>query len=154
MDVQYINAFVESIDSVFSTMLSVSVEIDRPHIKEDPNATHDVSAIIGMSGEMVGVVVLSFPTPSAEKIASKFAQTELKVGNPDLVDALGELVNMISGGAKAKFKNRQAYINIPTVIIGREHQVFKQRNTATIAIPCKSDMGEFVLEVSLKPRTS
>ena len=68
MDPVYISAFVTSIQNVFSTMFQLPVEVGEPRIKADRTATHDVSGIIGVSGSMVGTIVLSMPKDAARSI--------------------------------------------------------------------------------------
>jgi Holliday junction resolvasome RuvABC endonuclease subunit len=48
-------------------------------------------------------VVLAFPTETAERVVSLFCGQQLAAGTPDFADAIGELVNMVSGGAKAVY---------------------------------------------------
>ena len=72
MDPQYITPFIKSTKNVFSTMLNMPVTIDEPSIKAGSPATYDVSGIIGMSGDVVGSVVLSFPKETAEKLVTAF----------------------------------------------------------------------------------
>ena len=103
MDPAFITPFIASIRNVFSTMMKLEVKIGDPHIKGDPGTSYDVSGIIGMSGDVVGSVVVSLPQPVAASIASRFLSTEIKVDSPDLSDAIGEIVNMISGNAKSMF---------------------------------------------------
>lgn len=150
IDVSYITAFVESISNVFSTMLAMQVEVQKPRIKQDFEPNYDVSGIIGLSGDVVGVVVLSFPTDVALGVAGQFTGMELEVESEDFADAIGELVNMVSGGAKAKFEGKQASISVPSVVVGKGHKVFRERGAPSIELPCKCAKGEFVLEVTLK----
>ena len=72
------------------------------------------------------------------------------VEEEDFVDAIGELINMISGNAKAQFPTENVTISCPSVVIGKSHAVFGQKDVITITIPCKCDAGEFRLDVSFK----
>jgi len=147
VDPSDIMAFVKSVQNVFSTMLQVPLQIGTPTIKTDTQPPFDVTGIIGMSGDVEGSVVLSFPTATAERVVSIFSSTEITKAHPDFPDAIGELVNMISGGAKAQFKNKKVTITCPSVIIGADHVVHGRRDSKCIMIPCGSDLGDFVVEV-------
>ncbi|MBL4591081.1 MAG: hypothetical protein JKY96_03890, partial [Phycisphaerales bacterium] len=72
MDPAYITAFVTSIQNVFSTMFQLPVEVGEPSIKTDRTMTHDVSGIIGVSGSMVGTIVLSMPSETASSVVTLF----------------------------------------------------------------------------------
>ncbi len=153
MDQSYIIPFVKSVQNVFETMLQLPVQVGQPELKQPGDASHDVSAIIGMSGDVEGSVVLSFPTATAERIVVLFTGTELDANHEDFADAVGELVNMVSGGAKAQFEGKEVTISCPSVVVGQSHQVYGRKDVIAICIPCESDCGEFNVEVSIRQST-
>lgn len=151
MDASYITPFVKSIQNVFSTMLQLPVTVNTPQIKQDSTPTHDVSGIIGMSGDVIGTVILSFKTDSAESIVALFCGEKLESGTADFADAVGELVNMVSGGAKALFlDSKDVSISCPSVIVGKDHGVALPSDVPCVVIPCSTDCGEFVIEVAIR----
>ena len=151
MNPSYITPFVASIKNVFSTMLQLDVTVLEPKLKEAPDPTHDVSGIIAMSGEVEGNITLSFNTEAASAIVALFCGEKLEPGTPDFVDAVGELVNMVSGGAKAKFpQGGGVSISCPSVIIGSSHTVSNRSDTPCVIIPCSTDCGELTIEVALR----
>src|SRR4051794_9765160 len=77
IDVKLIVPFVNSVRSVFATMVKVGTEVERPRLKMQPAPSYDVSSIIGFSGQIVGSVVVSFQREAAEALASAFACTPL-----------------------------------------------------------------------------
>lgn len=141
--------FVNSVRNVFSTMVKVPTEIDRPHVKNATNASYDVSSIIGFSGDIVGSVVVSFQLEAAKKFVAAFAQMELEVDTPDFADALGELANMIAGNAK-KDLGCKASISTPSVIVGTGHHIARLSDVPTLIVPCRTPVGDFAVEVSIK----
>lgn len=153
MDASYITPFVSSIQNVFSTMLQLPVSINEPKVKDGPNPTHDVSGIIGMSGDVSGSIVLSFPRETAERIVALFCGEQMDADSGDFADAIGELVNMVSGGAKAQFPDgKKVSISVPSVVIGEGHTVANQTDAPCVMIPCDTDCGELVIEVAIKER--
>ena len=151
MDMAYIDSFITSTSKVFETMLNLPVEAGAPGIKMPGTPTHDVSAIIGLSGDMEGAAILSFPSASAQRIVSLFTGEPLETSHPDFADAIGELVNMIAGGAKALFKGQKVTITCPSVVIGSEHIVHGRKDVTCVVIPCMCDCGEFAVQVVLRP---
>lgn len=151
MDASYILPFIASTKSVFSTMLQLNVTCEKPVMQNAiPSRNSDVSGIIGMSGDVLGTVVLSFPMDSAQQVVAKFVGMEVAPDSEDFGDAIGEIVNMISGGAKAKFEGKTVSISCPSVVVGREHKVQQMSDALCIAIPCRSECGDFNVEVSMK----
>lgn len=149
IDPRLIAPVVQSIRNVFSTMVKLEVNILRPRLKTTPVPTYDVSGIIGLSGDLIGSIVLSFKMDSAVKIASTFAGTTLDPNGPDFPDAVGELANMIAGGAKRAYGGL-ADITVPNVIVGQGHAVARLRDVPCIVVPCQTALGEFAVEISIK----
>lgn len=150
MDQSYIIPFVRSVQHVFDTMLQLPVQVGTPSLKKNGQPSYDVTGIIAMNGDVQGSVVLSFPTVTAERVVSLFTGVELTRTHEDFADAVGELVNMISGNAKAQFTGKTVSISCPSVVIGADHVVFASKDVVGITIPCSSDCGEFAVEVSIK----
>ncbi|XVJ59455.1 MAG: chemotaxis protein CheX [Tepidisphaera sp.] len=149
MDVRYITPFIEAVRSVFSTMIHIDVTLGKPHVSETL-PRFDISGIIGMSGDVVGSVVLSFPAPVAKVVIGKFAGSDLPITSPDFADALGEIVNMISGAAKAKFEGKKVSISTPSVVIGPGHTIARTARTVCISLPCQVYCGEFSIDVAIR----
>lgn len=150
MDSSYIIPFVKSIQNVFETMLQLPVQVGSPELKREGEPSFDVSGIIGMSGDVEGAVVLSFPTATAERVVKLFTGMDLQQTHPDFADAIGELVNMVTGSAKAQFQGRKVSISCPSVVVGKDHMVFGRKDSACISLPCVSDCGDFAIDVLIR----
>jgi len=131
MDVRFVNAFVMSVCNTFETMCSLKVHVDKPCVSDD--TVGDVSAVIGFSGDAAGSVIIEFDFETASKIATAFAQTEIDPDHEDFADALGELANMVAGGAKAKFDGLKVDISLPSVVIGPHHRFPSSKNSQAVA---------------------
>jgi chemotaxis protein CheX len=149
INVKLIVPFINSVRNVCSKMLNTTATIQRPNVKAAPAPLYDVSAIIGFSGEIIGSVVVSFPKETAIKAVAAFAGMPIDAASADFPDAVGELANMIAGGAK-KDLGANASISCPSVIIGSGHSIARLRDVPCLAIPCETGLGAFVIEVSIK----
>jgi chemotaxis protein CheX len=149
LDPKLIVPLINSIRAVFSTMVKLEVTIQRPHVKTPPVPPSDVSGIIGLSGDFIGSIVVSFQMEAAARIASLFAGTTLAPDSPDFPDAIGELANMIAGGAKKSFGG-MANITVPNVVIGDGHTIARLSDVPCLVIPCQTPVGSFAAEVSIK----
>jgi len=150
MDVRYINPFVAAIKNVFSTMVNTEIKTGKPYVvPSNSEPCSDVSAVIGLSGDVVGCVVLSLPLQTACNTASRFAGIDMDQTHEDFTDALGELANMVAGHAKSKLEGLSVSISLPSVIIGRDHVVSQSRQRPRLLLPCESDLGPFQVEVAM-----
>lgn len=145
-----VGPFINSVRAVFTTMVKAApVTVEKPHIKAIGEPAHDVSAIIGFSGEVVGSVVVSFQMSAAVALVSSFAGMPIEPGTPDFADAAGEIANMIAGHAK-KDLGVVASITVPSVIIGPGHTVARLSDVPCVVIPCTTSVGNFTVEISVK----
>lgn len=149
IDPKLIVPFVNSVRNVFSTMVHVKTEVARPMVKTSPAPSFDVSSIIGFSGDIVGSVIVSFELSAARKLVTAFAGMEMDEHSPDFADALGELANMIAGGAK-KDLGVNASISTPNVIMGHGHVISPIKDVHCLVIPCKTEVGDFTVEINIK----
>lgn len=150
MDSAYILPFFKSIKNVFTTMLAMDVSPNAPTIQNTDFPPHNVSAIIGLSGDVTGSVVLSLPTSTAKDLVEAFLGPGMDFSQEDMADAIGELVNMIAGGAKAEFHGKDVSISTPTIIMGMGHRVYGRRKNPIIEIICDCDKGDFVVHVLIE----
>jgi len=106
---------------------------------------------VGLSGRAVGTVVLSFSEPVALKAASTMLQTEATRINAEVLDAVGELTNIVAGGAKAQLEELDLMASLPSVITGRNHEVHFPSNVTPICIAFDTPWGKLSLEVGMAP---
>jgi chemotaxis protein CheX len=144
----FVDHFATSVREVFSTMLATTVTVGTPVRKTDPAPRHDISAVIGFSGNVVGSMVLSFDRSVASTIVQTFTGMPAAVDSQDFADAVGELANMVAGAAKKHF-GTLASISLPSVILGAGHAVARLHDIPCIIIPCTTALGRFDIEVSI-----
>jgi chemotaxis protein CheX len=149
MNVDYINPFLTSTISVFQTMLQCKLERGTPYLKNGAQAKQEVSGVIGLSGKAQGIVVLGLSRDAALGVAESLLQERPTEINADVTDAVGELVNIIAGSAKAKLEHLNMSVSLPTVITGKGHSVEFPTKVTPICIPFLSPWGEITVEVGL-----
>lgn len=149
MKVEYINPFLTSAISAFDTMLGCRLMRGTPYIKNASQPEHEVSGIIGLSGKARGTVVLSLSRQAALNVTGVLLQEQPTEINADVADAVGELTNIIAGGAKAKLEHLDLSVSLPTVITGKCHCVEFPRKATPICIPFESEWGHITVEVGL-----
>lgn len=150
METKFIMPFMTSIKNVFGTMLKTKVTFGAPSLKQQGQVSHGVSGIISFTGSVSGNIVVSLPLDVAAEAIRRFAGIVLPPDHPDFIDAIGELVNMIAGGAKASFGREDVAISCPSVVMGHDHQLFQRKDQAVVVVPCQSEAGAFVTEIGLK----
>jgi chemotaxis protein CheX len=106
------------------------------------------TAIIGLSGTVRGAVAIAFPSTTARNVVKRLVQTEGPMGDEDINDALGEIANVIAGSAKARFKDHDISISLPTIVRGLKYTIMHPKDSITLSVPFESEVGPFTLNVT------
>ncbi|MHC4886493.1 MAG: chemotaxis protein CheX [Planctomycetota bacterium] len=155
VNVEFINPFIESTKSVFKTMAGIDAERKKLYLKEDHKMMGDVSGVMGLSGDASGSVVISLPKSLAIGLVAKMLGEEPGTEiTPDICDGIGEIINMISGQAKASLTKTKYHfqISIPTVVQGPEHEISHKKGTPNIAVLFEAQGQEFLIQICLSPK--
>jgi len=152
VDVSYINPFIIATDNCFQTMMRLVVKPGTPQLKRYPYPSYDISGVIGLSGEAQGSISLSFSNSTATSFVKKMLGDISSVSEDDVIDGVGEIVNIIAGNAKAYLTKYDLSISLPNVIIGDNHTLAGQSGSPTIVVPFISGELNFIMEVSLKTK--
>jgi chemotaxis protein CheX len=149
MTADQINPFLIAASDVFTQMLGWPLERGQPFLPKGFAPQYEVTGVIGLTGKTTGTVALSMPRTLALAVAEQLLgepQTELTA---QVVDAVGELTNMIAGAAKARLEALQLSLGLPTVVTGQETAIAFPSRAVPIAIPFTSPRGPLVIEVGL-----
>ena len=149
MNVDYINPFLEGTVNVLKTMAMVDPNPGKPFLKKNAASIGDISGIIGITGATEGSLAVTFSESCILHIVSNMLGEKFTSINADIVDAVGEITNMISGDARRILGEGGLSLeaSIPTVIRGRGHIVEHVANSPTIVIPFDTIHGKFTVEV-------
>lgn len=154
---QYIQPFVDVCLSVFPEFVGSPVTAERPHFM-DKNDAHDwdVSAIIGLTGEARGAVVISMKKQLALRLTGILTGAEHPDMDDEVVDAIGEIINIIAGNAKRGLEESfRLVISLPTIVKGAGHTIQWPNDQARIiCIPFRIfETDSFCLSVAIESHT-
>ena len=152
MRAEYINPFIRSLTNAFETMIGCEVKRGQLSLGTQPERLHEVSGIIGLSGTAVGTVVLSLSREVALKVAAALLLVDPEDITGDVIDAVGELTNIVAGAAKGELDQFKLSISLPTVVTGRDHRMRFPSNVTPILVPFSTPWGPMALEVGLAPQ--
>ncbi len=150
--VEFINPFISAVSKTFETMVNLKVNRSAPTLKENQRTLYPISGIIGLSGNIVGTVILTMSESLALKAASVMLMDELKEIDPDVLDAIGELTNMVAGNAKAQLEEYKLSLSLPNVICGEGTEVRFPERSQPITIPFDSEFGPLAIEIGFGDR--
>lgn len=154
MDVKYINPFLAGTLEVLNKMARIDAVPGKPHVKTDDAASGDVSGIIGITGDALGSLALSFSEACICKIVANMLNEQFDGVTQEIIDATGELTNMISGASRTQMEKMglSVYAAIPTVVHGRQHTISHILKSPSIVIPFSTAAGPFFVDVCIKTK--
>ncbi len=155
MDVNYINPFLQGTLDVLKKMAFITAIPGKPFVKKSTASAGDVSGIIGITGDATGSLALSFTEPCICEIVNSMLGENHAAINAEIIDAVGELTNMISGSARNLMEKEgiKAFAAIPTVVHGKNHTINSIYNVPSIIIPFSTATGLFFVDVCMKTTT-
>ncbi len=153
MKVQFINPVIKSTLIVFSTMAHIEPKVGAPKIKNNLQIVQGKN-ITGLM-DMVGAkgkasIALTFSESAILLIASKMMPPDMKVTSIDgmVIDLVGELANMVLGGAKSELEciGYHFKLSLPTIIFGSDYLIAHKTTAPIISLPFTMPAGEFFIE--------
>jgi chemotaxis protein CheX len=89
----------------------------------DQESGHDVTAMVGLAGQLCGVLSVRCDRKAAALMTSKMLGVELDKVGPEVSDAFGEVCNMVAGNFKNKIAGlaEGCMLSPPTVITGSDY---------------------------------
>lgn len=145
--------FVRAVRNVIGTMAFTELQVGKLEEKHTPVACGVVSGVCGLVGkDATGSFALTFEQDALLRIASKMLYTELTELTGEVVDVVGEIANMVSGGARRELDEQGLSIDmsLPVLITGEGHQISHRGDGPFTHVPFQCDAGFVYLEIFLK----
>lgn len=150
MDVRLINPVLETMVNVLSTMANVQPGIGEPSLKQHVNAMGEVTGLMSMvSTQVRASIAISFTKPVIIDIVRHMLGEVIKEIDATALDLIGELTNMVVGGAKDLYA-AQGYdfdMSLPVILAGKNHTIHHEFVGKTILLPFTTDSGSFYVEI-------
>ncbi|MCL2294350.1 MAG: chemotaxis protein CheX [Spirochaetes bacterium] len=154
MKKEYIMPFVEATQNVFQEFFGVTPQLDTPYfVKKEETSNWDISGIIGIAGELKGIIVLSISEKVAISLTSTLLERKITTLDDEVIDTIAEVANIIAGNSKKGFEEVRLKISLPAIVKGKEHEIFwPKQDIPILSIPFTVPVGKFVLYVGLEKK--
>jgi len=147
--VDYINPIISTVINTLNTMAQLEPAPGKPSLKDSTKAPGIVSGIIELKGpEASGSLALSFPKPVILDIYKRMLREEKTEVDKMVVDLVGELANIVMGGAKQQFESQgmDFGLTLPSILEGEDHEIIHPVKGKVITLPLKIDSGTLYTE--------
>ena len=147
----HIKPFLKSINNMFTTMLSGTIEAKVAKDKSGLPAEEDFSVVISLTGtERKTTMAVTFPPPTASALVE--ALLGMPVEEEELIiDGISEVANIIGGGAKSQFQEGTIPIELglPQILVGNRDKMFRYPSSTDFAdVSFNSSFGAFYMRIS------
>ncbi|MDR2337399.1 MAG: chemotaxis protein CheX [Deltaproteobacteria bacterium] len=153
MDLELLNIFTQSAVSVIETMAFTKVAVGKPVLKVEKVTNGDVTGIIGLANsEFKGTLVISFEAEAIIAVVNNMLGSNYTEMSSDVIDAVGEITNMICGASKRSLADsKQIILDMasPTTIIGRDLMINFPGSLPVVEIPFATEKGKFIIDITL-----
>lgn len=152
MKVEFVNPFVSAAFMVLEKVGKTKVGKGALSLATSPISGMDVNTVIGVTGDILGQVIYSMTTDTAQKMASVMLMGLPIVDFDEIAkSAISELGNIITGNAATELGNNGFCCNItpPSLFMGKEVKV-SIKDLQILVIPVKTDLGDINIYVALK----
>lgn len=148
----FVNPFLQAASEVLILEIGEDPEPGEISLQLSASTTRDVTAVIGVLGQVTRIVLLGLAEATACAIVAKILNQDVAAFDDMAESAIGELANVIVGRAATLLGESGLASNVtpPTLIVGtgtRLSTLTYQR----LVIPLRTRLGDLTIEVALKP---
>jgi len=143
-----LKVFIEAVSTYFARLTREPAVIRSSYLAETELPHFDYTGLITLSGRFRGCVYFSAPRRLVRELLLQMQEPDTCEQN--LLDAVGEVANTISGNARAHFGS-QLDISVPVAIKGMMAQIKTAIRTRPFAILLSWQEHEAVVVVDLEP---
>jgi len=147
LDANHVNPFLEAVELVLGQLGISDIKKGKVKVKEEMYVERDITAFLGIVGEIKGNVSYSFDSNTAMKIVSSMmmGMPVTQLGEMQR-SALAELANMVTGNAVGSLKGfKDLDITPPSVIMGKDI-FFLIGTMSTLMVSIETSVG--IIEVN------
>jgi chemotaxis protein CheX len=152
MNETYINPFLDALIKVLDQFGVSNTDIGHFEKKDRMQVNLDVTAIVGLVGDIKGNVAYSLSQDTAKKIISSM-MNGMAIYDFDYIarSAIGELSNMVTGKASILLSNMGVNIDIspPSIIVG-EDIYFIISPVQSIAVDVQTPAGRIEVNIEIE----
>lgn len=152
LEAKIINTILTAVDNVFKTIVNTSIKFGKPEAMKSISPKYSVVGIIGFTGEVSGNLVYSFKDQTVFEVIKSMVGMELNEINEMVLNAVGELANMLSGNIATNLEKMGYKIEIspPSVINGKEITV--KMEGVVIRLPAELNGHKFDVSIAIQEK--
>ncbi|WP_039962657.1 chemotaxis protein CheX [Rhodopirellula europaea] len=136
---------------VFKTMCGIDLTRNERIDGRCDAFNFDASGIVTITGATQATVAVRFPKQLALACTNALLGKTSDRIDEEVVDVIGEIANMVVGGAKERFAAPNLTLGLPLVVTGSGHRVLMPPQVNILSSLFSSASGDCIVEIGIKP---
>ena len=151
MKMELIQPFINAADAVLAQGLQCSMSIGNLSMEEEAYRRKGIAALIWVTGDIEGRIILDLAPETAVRVASKFAGTELPATDSLVRETVFELANQVIGNAVTVLNDQGFDFRVhPPVLHTSDHGPKSSEDTEALVICFETGAGEIFMNIALR----
>jgi CheY-specific phosphatase CheX len=141
-----LNAIIESVNSCL-TMCDLAVKcvgVSTVPVR-DPGS---ITGMIGVHGNVSGFITVNMAEPVAKALVSGLLQDSFETLSHQVIDGIGEVTNIVSGGIKKGLVGSPwafSHVTVPSVIVGESYQIAYAKGLKYLCVSFEQENAEALM---------
>lgn len=155
MNVELVNPFLASLVDVLDSMAKMPLRPGKPALKKDNRAYGYISGLIDMNtAQAQGYFALSVEAALSLEIMARMVGERPAGINDEVIDMVGELTNMVTGGAKRILGEKGYEFDMaqPVMLTGFGHVIKHPAAAPRIVMPFATEWGKAFIEICIEEK--
>jgi len=150
--VELVQPYLQAAKEVIGRETGSEVAVGKVSLKKPPASTDEVSILIGVTGQIQGVVMIMMGRQTALNVVGRITGEPYKELDDLAESAVAEMANVISGrgGIALAALGRETTISPPAILIGQSGGNVSTLDIPIFAIPLETTCGVIDLQVALR----
>jgi chemotaxis protein CheX len=155
MKMELIQPFINAADAVLAQGLQCPTTVGNLSMEQEAYRRRGVAALIWVTGDIEGRIVIDLDPETAVRVASRFAGTELPESDELVRETVCELANQVIGNAVTSLNDQGFHFRVhPPVLHTSEHGPKSSEDTEALVICFETMVGNVFLNIALRHNAS
>lgn len=151
MKMELIQPFINAADAVLAQGLQSPIAIGSISMEEEAYRRKGIAALIWLTGDIEGRIVLDLDSKTATRIASQVGGTPLPESDQLVREAVCELANQVIGNAVTTLNDQGFHFRVhPPVLHTSDHGTKNSEDTEAMVMCFETTAGNVYMNIALR----
>ena len=150
MKMELIQPFINAADAVLAQGLQCPMAIGNLSMEEEAYRRKGIAALIAVSGDIEGRIILDLDPDTAVRVASKFAGAELPETDELVRETVFELANQVIGNAVTVLNDQGFHFRVHPPALHTSDGPKSSEDTEALVICFETCFGDIYMNIALR----